>query len=82
MSALKAILYRGPDADLTLPIQILRVEGIHWQIVDDVRQMMVLAKGRANPQSGWCVYMPLLDKGASTWTGIYSMLAERGLLRC
>lgn len=83
MSSLKAILYRTPNADLTLPIQILRAERIHWQTEDaDIPRMLHLMNGRFNPQSGWCVYMPLLDEGASSWTQLYKMLEKRGLLLC
>lgn len=82
MTALNAILYRGPEADLALPIQILRMEGIHWQIEDDVPRMVALARGTVNPGRGWVVYLPAFNEGASTWTGIYRMLDKRGLLRC
>jgi hypothetical protein len=81
--SIKAIIYRGPDADLSLPIQILRAERIHWQIEDaDIAQMLSLMKGKFNPRSGWAVWLPAFNDGASTWTGIYQMLEKRGLLLC
>lgn len=82
MSSLQAILYRGPDADLTLPIRILRAENIRWQIEDNVSQMLVLAKGKANPCCGWLVWLPAFNVGASSWTAMYEMLHKRGLLLC
>lgn len=82
MPKLKAVIYRGPDADLTLPIRILKAEGISWEIEDDVPKMMGLAKGCCNPQSGWVVYLPAFNEGTSTWTGLYRMLDKRGLLYC
>jgi hypothetical protein len=82
MSHLKAIIYRGPEADLTLPIRILKAENIRWQIEDDVSQLMRLGRGMVNPSSGWLVWLPAFNDGACTWTGMYEMLSKRGLLLC
>jgi hypothetical protein len=82
VTAIKAILYRGPDADLTLPIRILKAENIRWQIEDDVSLMMSLSKGRANPGRGWLVWLPAFSEGAVDWKSIYQILDKRGLLLC
>jgi hypothetical protein len=78
---LQAVIYHGPDADLTLPIRILKEEGIRWTIVEDVPTMMKKGKGLVNPR-GWFVWLPDFNVGAGRWTGIYHMLSERGLLYC
>ncbi|MNC03754.1 hypothetical protein D3C87_1784460 [compost metagenome] len=79
---LKAIIYRGPEADLTLPIRILKAENIRWQIEDDVSQLMRLGRGMVNPSSGWLVWLPAFNVGANSWKGVYKILDERGLLLC
>lgn len=80
---MKAIIYHGPDADLTLPMLILKAENIRWQLEEaDIHQMLMLMKGKFNPTTGWTVWLPAFNVGASSWTGMYEMLAKRGLLLC
>lgn len=79
---ISAKIYRGTDADLTLPINILKAEGICWEIADDLSQMMKLSKGRTSPSIGWLVWFPHYNDGAVNWTGLYHLLSKRGLLRC
>lgn len=77
-----AQIFRGADADLTLPIRILKAEGMSWEIIDDLSQMMKLSKGRTSPTVGWLVWLPHFNEGAVNWTGMYHLLSKRGLLRC
>lgn len=79
---LMAVIYQGAQADLTLPTRILAEQGIRWELVEDMMQMMRLARGRVNPVKGWYVYFPLLDDGACNGFGIYKTLDKRGLLYC
>lgn len=80
--SINAVLYRGPDSDLTLPIRLLKAEQIRWVVKDDVSEMMRLSKGRTNPASGWLAYFPAFSDGATDWKQIYRVLDKRGLLLC
>lgn len=78
----QAVIYHaGGDADLTLPIRILKEEGIRWTVVEDLHQMMKLSRGLTSPR-GWFVWLPAFNVGAGRWTGIYQMLDKQGLLYC
>lgn len=76
----KAILYRGSDSDLSLPIRILRAEGLSWEIEDDIPAMLLLSDGTASPTAGWFVWLPHYNEGAGRWTGLYRLLGKHGLL--
>lgn len=79
---LTATIYHGPDADLTLPIRILKYEQIRWEVKEDVGAMMRLSCGCTSPVSGWLVWFPLFSEGAHNWKKIYQLLEKRGLLLC
>lgn len=78
---LTATIYHGPDADLTLPIRILKAEQIRWVIVEDVPTMMKLSRGCTTPR-GWFVWFSDFGEGARNWKQLYQLLDNRCLLLC
>lgn len=80
MRHLTAVIYRGEDADLTLPIRLLKEEQIRWSVIDDVPRMLQLSDFQADPGHGWYVYFPAFRQGACTWAEIFRILDTRGLL--
>jgi len=80
MRDLTVVLYRGEDADLTLPIRLLKEEKIRWVVEDDVSEMIRLGGPEAGAERAWYAYFPAFRQGASRWTEIYKILDTRGLL--
>lgn len=80
MRGLTVILYRGEDADLTLPIRLLKEEQIRWVVEDNVTKMRQLGGLDIDAERGWYAYFPAFRQGASRWTEIYKILDTHGLL--
>lgn len=73
------VLYQGTDADLTLPIRILKAERIQW-VVEDLSRAGAFGGEGIDPERGWYAYFTQYGQGASRWTEIYEILNTHGLL--
>ena len=77
---MRVILYRGEDADLTLPIRLLKDQTIRWEVKDGLPEPMERYGAKLHPREGWYAFFPAYGLGANRWTGIYEILHTRGLL--
>lgn len=73
-------LYRCEDADLTLPIRILKDQLMRWEVKEGLPETLQHLGARMHGQDGWYAHFNALGVGASRWTEIYEILNTRGLL--
>lgn len=73
-------LYRCEDADLTLPIRILKDQMLRWEVKEGLPEALAHLGARLHGHDGWHAYFPAYRLGASRWTEIYEILHTHGRL--